>query len=72
MAGEDDKVTDIGSRRGKKQDEGSEESAEKESSAGHVATKYSKAPELAAYAAKLIPSPGLALSDLADAKIAYE
>jgi hypothetical protein len=66
MADDDTKVTRI---RAKKNDDDGEE---KESSAGHIATKYSKAPELAALAAKLIPSPGLALSDLADAKIAYE
>lgn len=60
---EQDNVTSIDDKRAKK---------DEAESGGHVATKYSKAPGLAAYAAKLIPSPGLGLSDLADAKIAYE
>lgn len=63
---DDEKVTRI--RRGK----GKEAGVEEEGAVAHVATKYVKAPELSALADKLIPSPGLALTHLLGAKVAYE
>lgn len=50
----------------------SRKDGDEEAAVAHVATKYVKAPDLAAIADKLIPSPGLALSHLSAAKIAYE
>jgi len=66
MANDDDgKVTRI--RRGKGKEAGTDE----EGPVAHVATKYTKAPEVATLADKLIPSPGLGLGHLAQAKIAF-